>query len=116
MSVMERTDEIGTARAMGVRRSGIRRQFLLEGWLLGAFGASAGLVLTELAALVINQAGLTWTPPGQAAAIPLRLLTSGVAPLLIGVWLALVVVATLAALMPANRAARMTVVDALRHV
>jgi putative ABC transport system permease protein len=116
MSVMERTDEIGTARAMGVRRSGIRRQFLLEGWLLGAFGATVGLVLTELAAVVINHAGLTWTPPGQAAAIPFRLLTSGVAPLLVGVWLALVAVATLAALMPANRAARMTVVDALRHV
>ena len=31
MSVMERTNEIGTTRAMGVRRSGIRRQFLLEG-------------------------------------------------------------------------------------
>ena len=30
-------------------------------------------------------------------------------------WLGLVFVATIAALIPANRAARMTVVDALRH-
>lgn len=116
MSVMERTGEIGTARAMGVRRGGIRRQFLLEGWLLGAIGASFGLIGTQAAALALNHAGLSWTPPGQAAAVPLRLLTSGVAPLTLAVWLSLVMVATLAALVPANRAARMTVVDALRHL
>jgi putative ABC transport system permease protein len=34
----------------------------------------------------------------------------------IGAWLGLVLVATLAALIPANRAARLSVVDALRHV
>ena len=31
MNVMERTNEIGTIRAMGVRRSGIRAQFVVEG-------------------------------------------------------------------------------------
>ena len=45
MNVMERTNEIGTIRAMGVRRNGIRAQFVLEGWLLGAIGATVGVVL-----------------------------------------------------------------------
>jgi len=67
MSVMERTNEIGTTRALGVRRSGIRRQFLAEGSLLGVIGA------------------------------------------------VLIVIAVIAALIPANRAARMPVVDSLRH-
>jgi putative ABC transport system permease protein len=116
MSVMERVAEIGTARAMGVRRRSIRRQFLLEGWMLGAIGATIGMILAAIAASLVNRAGLTWTPPGQAAAIPFRLLTSGVGGLIGGVWLGLVFVATMAALVPANRAARMTVVDALRHV
>lgn len=116
MSVMERTGEIGTARALGVRRGGIRRQFLLEGWLLGAFGATLGLVGTRLVALAINQAGMTWSPPGQASSVPLRLLTSGVAQTNFAIWLSLVLVATLAALVPASRAARMPVVDALRHL
>lgn len=116
MSVMERTAEIGTARAMGVRRAGIRRQFLLEGWILGAIGATAGLVLASVVAAAVNHSGLSWTPPGQAAAIPFRLLTSGVANLTLSVWAGLVLMATLAALLPANRAARMVVVDALRHV
>ncbi len=40
MNVMERTNEIGTTRALGVRRQGIRRQFLMEGMLIGAVGRS----------------------------------------------------------------------------
>jgi putative ABC transport system permease protein len=63
---------------------------------------------------VINRSGLTWTPPSQASPVPLRVLISG--PLNVGIWLGLVLMATLAALVPANRAARLPVVDALRHV
>jgi putative ABC transport system permease protein len=116
MSVMERTNEIGTARAMGTRRSRIRWQFLIEGAMLGIAGATLGFLLASVLAAFINGAGLTWTPPGQAAPVPLRLLTGGVAPLLLGTWLGLVLMATIAALVPANRGARMPVVDALRHV
>jgi putative ABC transport system permease protein len=116
MTVMERTNEIGTARSMGVRRGGIRRQFLVEGWMLGVIGATVGLGLAALAAFLVNNSGLVWTPPGQSGAIPLRVLTSGVAALNIGAWLGLVIMATIAALIPANRAARLPVVDALRHV
>jgi len=41
---------------------------------------------------------------------------SGVPKLIVGTWLGLIVIAALGALVPANRAARMPVVDALRHV
>ena len=116
MSVIERTNEIGTARAMGVRRSGIRRQFLLEGAILGVFGATAGILLSALLSYWINNAGITYTPPSNAQPVPLMLLTHGNGSLLTGVWLALVIVATIASIIPANRAARMKVVDALRHV
>ena len=50
MNVMERTNEIGTMRAMGVRRRGIRRQFLVEGGMIGAIGATFGVVLAILIA------------------------------------------------------------------
>ena len=116
MSVMERTSEIGTARAMGLRRAGIRRQFVIEGSMLGAIGATVGLVLAALLAFAINHAGLTWTPPNSASPIPLRVLTSGVATLNLAIWLGLVLMSSLAALLPANRAARLPVVDALRHI
>ncbi len=114
---MERTNEIGTIRAMGVRRNGIRAQFLLEGWLLGAMAATRGGDPCLPRHPLINHAGLTWTPPGNALPIPFRLALPTARPVLtIGTWLGLVLVATIAALLPANRAARLPVVDALRHV
>ena len=116
MSVVERTDEIGTTRAMGLRRSGIRRLFVLEGVMLGVIGATLGIVLAFLAAYLVNNSGMSWTPPGNVQPVPLRLYMVGAWKLIGGAWLGLAVVATLAALVPANRAARLPVVDALRHV
>jgi len=115
MSVMERTNEIGTARAMGVRRSGIRRQFVIEGLMLGLIGATAGVILATVLSIWFNHAGIMYTPPGQARQVPVRLLT-GDYVLLVRVWISLVVIATVGSLVPANRAAKMKVVDALRHV
>jgi len=115
-SVVERTGEIGTARAMGLRRGGVRRMFVLEGAMLGALGATFGVGLGQLAAILFNAMRSTWTPPGQAAPVPLEVLTTHVGSLLAGIWLVLVITATVAAVVPANRAARLKVVDALRHV
>ncbi|MGD0960664.1 MAG: FtsX-like permease family protein [Methylomonas sp.] len=116
MNVMERTSEIGAVRAMGVRRSGIRRQFLVEGSLIGAIGASAGLILASLVVIGVNSAELTWIPPGNSNPIPFRLDLFGSLLMVCGVWAGLALAATLAALLPANRAARLPIVDALRHV
>lgn len=116
MSVVERTSEIGTARAMGLRRAGVRRMFVLEGALLGAGGATIGVALAQVVAFAFNHAGATWTPPSAAAPTPLEVLATGRPGLLVGAWLLLAAVAALAAVVPANRAARLKVVDALRHV
>ncbi len=116
MSVVERTNEIGTVRAMGIRRRGIRRQFLVEGSLLGAFGATAGVILAALIAYAMNNAGLLWTPPGSTQPVPLRIYLSGSTALIVGVWAGLVIVSTVASLLPAMRAARLPIVEALRHV
>ncbi len=115
MSVMERTNEIGTVRAMGVRRSGIRRQFVVEGFMLGIIGTTAGLILATLLAAWFNQAHIMYTPPGQSHPVPMRLFVGDYA-LLVKVWIGLVLISTIGSLVPANRAAKMKVVDALRHV
>jgi putative ABC transport system permease protein len=116
MNVMERTNEIGTLRAMGVRRRNVRTEFIVEGSLIGAIGATSGAVLAVIVASVANRAGWTWIPPGYVKEVPLHLDVLGRPGLVIGAWLGLVLVATVAALIPANRAARLAVVDALRHV
>ncbi len=116
MSVMERISEIGTSRAMGLRRQGVRNQFLVEGLLLGMMGACVGVVCAAIIATLFNAAHLTWTPPSVSAPIPLDLMMSALWTAALPTWAALSSIATIAAYIPANRAARMTVVDALRHV
>jgi len=116
MSVMERTNEIGTARATGVRRNSIRRQFLLEGAIIGVIGATSGTALAIGLTFGINHAGVTYHMPISTSQIPLYLMTDHINGLLSGVWLALVLIAIIASIVPANHAARMKVVDALRHV
>jgi putative ABC transport system permease protein len=116
MSVMERTPEIGTARALGVQRRSLAVQFLMEGTLLGIAGATLGLLVAIAIVTVINLSGMTWVPPTASGHVPFRLYLLGSAGLPGGVWLALVGLAAFASLWPARRAARMRVVDALRHV
>ncbi len=115
MAVVERTQEIGTLRALGLRRGAVRRLFLAEGAILGIFGATLGVGLGIGIALLINRAGLNWTPPNNVEPVPLLILVSKPA-LLAGTWAGLALLATLSALWPANRAARLVIVDALRHV
>ena len=116
MSVLERTSEIGTMRALGTYQAGVRNQFLLEGTMLGAAGTLTGVVAAIVVAAVLNEAGLTWQPPTAAAPMPFRLHLIGENLLLFGVPVFLVLVACLASWLPAKRAGRMTVVEALRHV
>lgn len=115
MAVVERTQEIGTLRALGLRRGAVRRLFVAEGAILGVLGATLGVGLGVAIAMTINRAGMTWTPPNNVEPVPLLILVSKPA-LLAGTWAGLALLATLSALWPANRAARLVIVDALRHV
>jgi len=116
MAVVERTTEIGTLRAMGLRRGGIRRLFVCEGLLLGLSGAVVGVLSALALAWLINHAGLTWSPPGQADRVPLNVRVWGETALIFGTAVGLTVVAAVSAWWPARRGARMNIVDALRHV
>lgn len=116
MAVVERTVEIGTLRAVGLRRSGIRRLFMVEGMILGSLGALLGLCVALGLASLINHSGFTWTPPGYVYAYPLKVRVWGNVPLMVGSAMGLVLVAVVSAWWPANRASKLAIVDALRHV
>ncbi|OGB22225.1 MAG: ABC transporter permease [Burkholderiales bacterium RIFCSPLOWO2_02_FULL_57_36] len=116
MAVVERTVEIGTLRAMGLRRGGIRLLFMCEGFLLGVIGAALGVASAVLLSALINQSGLTWIPPGYVVAVPLNIYVWGETTLIVGSAIGLILVAILSAWWPANRASKMVIVDALRHV
>lgn len=114
-AVVERTVEIGTLRAMGLRRSGIRALFVVEGGLLGVLGAVLGVALALALSAAVNRMGFTWLPPANAEFVPLKLTVWGETPMILGTAASLVCVAVLSAWWPAYRAARLDVVDALRH-
>ncbi|MBP0595430.1 ABC transporter permease [Paraburkholderia sp. LEh10] len=114
--VVERTVEIGTLRAMGNRRSDVQQLFVCDGLLLGLFGTAAGVVVALLLATAINHSGLTWTPPARVDSIALTVRVGG-QWLDIGlVFVTFAAVAVLSAWWPARNAARLSIVDALRHV
>ncbi|ODU09651.1 MAG: ABC transporter permease [Rubrivivax sp. SCN 71-131] len=114
-AVMERTVEIGTLRAMGMRRSGITALFLREALLLGLAGVAAGLLLTFIAATLINGSGWAWTPPGYSYAylVLVRVWQDGA--LLAGSVAGMLAITLASAWWPARRAARLEIVEALRH-
>lgn len=114
-AVMERTTEIGTVRAVGLRQSGIRRLFVTEGFLLGCIGAVVGVSAALVLAAVVNAMDLSWLPPGSSTPLPLSIRVAGEYGMIAGTALGLIVIATLSAWLPAWRAARLSIVDALRH-
>lgn len=114
MTVIERTREIGTLRAIGLKRSGVIRLFATENLLLTLLGCGVGFLLTVGVRHGINGAHIAYTPPNAANAVPLLvdmdypriLLTMGL----------MLAVGMLAAFLPARRSAQQPIIDALGHV
>ncbi|GAA1914801.1 FtsX-like permease family protein [Streptomyces sodiiphilus] len=103
LSVVERTREIGLMRAIGLSRLQLRRMIRLESVVIALFGALLGVGL-----------GLAWGAAGQQL-----LAMEGMKVLeipwgtIIGVFVGAALVGLLAALMPAFRAGRMNVLNAI---
>src|SRR5437868_9454088 len=115
MAIFERTREIGTVMALGTRRRGVVSMFVLEGFVLGVLGAVAGVVLGVALAKAISAVGIQLPPPpGSTRGFMVQIFV--VPAVLAQAFELSIVAATLASLYPAWRAARLNVVEALRHV
>ncbi len=106
VSVSERTREIGLRKALGARKRDILIQFLTESSLLSLFGGLIGIVLGWLLALLIGKiataSGNPFTPTVNLSSILLATLFSAAVGLFFGIY-------------PANRAAGLEPVEALRY-
>ena len=115
MAAAERTREIGTLRAIGTRPSLVRGLFLREGILLAVAGSVLGALLSLLVRTVLNHSGLTLPPPpGGTSGMPLHVQAYPIAYAAGAV--AMLLTLTLAAWLPARRASRVPIVEALTHV
>ena len=102
VSVKQRTQEIGTRRALGARARSISRQFMLESVVIGQMGNASGVLLGLLFG------GLTALALGGRFSVPWPWL--GAATLLS------LAVSLAAGVLPARRAARLNPVEALRSL
>ena len=115
MSMFERTREIGTMLAMGTPRAWIVALFMLEATLLGVMGAIVGLVGGNLLGVLLNASGLHMPPPpGYIQPIPFKVLHVP-AQMIISSVLVIVSLA-FASIVPAVRASRLQIAEALAHV
>lgn len=102
VSVTERTQEIGIRKAVGARRIDIITQFLLEASVLTGLGGIAGIIFGWVIALISRMVFKS-----LPAAVPLWAAVLGIGVsvavgLFFGIW-------------PANKAARLDPVEALRY-
>ncbi|MBT3272895.1 MAG: FtsX-like permease family protein [Spirochaetales bacterium] len=114
MIMIERIKEIGTMRALGMQKGGVRNLFLLEAVLLSLGGALGGLILAGIAMFVLSR--IFW---GLDSPIFILLdngyMTFRLVPLQVLLHFGIVSILTVvAALIPARKAAAMPPVDALR--
>lgn len=114
MNVVERTGEIGTSMALGLRRRGLVKLFLLEGLMLGLSGGALGLVTGSGVAWLVSAIGIPMPPPPGMEVGYTAQVTLGAA-LVRDAFLLALVTALLASLYPAWKASRLPIVDALRH-
>jgi putative ABC transport system permease protein len=101
VSVTERTREIGLRKAVGAKRLHILAQFLIETIALSTTGGVIGIILSVLLIVIVNQTGLI-----TAALRPDAALLGMGFSILVGVFFGIY---------PANRAAQLHPIEALRY-
>jgi len=106
VSVTERTKEIGLRKAVGARKKDILMQFLTESVLLSLFGGIIGIIFGWIISAVVGRiaaaSGTPFSPVVGLDAILLATLFSSAVGLFFGIY-------------PANRAASLEPVEALRY-
>jgi len=114
MAVYERTGEFGTMLALGQRRRQLFKLVMQEYALLGLLGGVAGVAVGVALAAAISSVGIPMPPPPGSNA-------DYTASIRIVPWVLILAMLTgsaaavLAAILPGRRAAKLQVVDALRH-
>jgi putative ABC transport system permease protein len=105
LSVFERTRELGLVRAVGMTRRQVRRMVRFESALVALFGATLGVGLGLLFGY------------GVVGALPATFVSTFSVPVpsILVVVLVAGVAGVVAALLPARRAARLDVLDAISH-
>jgi len=116
MTVKEKKRDIGVLTALGAEASFFSRVFLLLGGLLGGAGVLAGVAFGALVCWVMTAFRLLRFPPGVAEIYFVSYIPFLVRPLDLGAIVGFsVLVILLASWLPARRAGRVDIAEALRY-
>ena len=107
-SVIERTREIGTLKAIGAQNFDILTLFLVEAILIGVLGATSGLGTGVILGYILNS-GYSSNSDGNNST-PVFLITD-----MARVWLITIGLSFLAGLFPAFKASRLLPIEALKR-
>ena len=102
VTVTERTREIGLRKAIGAKRRDILLQFLIESMTLSLLGGAIGIAIGVGGAAAVAQISQQFQPSVSLVTVLLAVGVSAFVGLFAGVY-------------PAQRAARMNPIEALRH-
>jgi len=108
ISVLERTQQIGLMKALGMRRKDIGRLFKIEAAWIGLLGSVIGCVLAVVAGTIANPYISDLLGIGNMYLIVFQPLS------IVAVVLGLVVVSVASGILPARKAARLDPIEALR--
>ena len=111
MNAFERRREVGTLRALGMRNVSVFLMFAAEALWMTAIGVVISLVASGLIAWVVNRAALSYTT--HHALLPAPMLVELDLDRMVMAVVTVMAVALLAALVPAFKAARGGIPDAL---
>jgi putative ABC transport system permease protein len=113
MAIYERTREIGILKAMGASRGEIRQMFMLEAGFIGMIGGVVGLAIGWVLGLGLNQAIEIYS---RIRELPLHGQFFHVTPFLAAGAIAFATfIGLVAGSLPAQRAAKLDPLQALRH-
>lgn len=113
MVVMEKRKDIGVLRSLGASRSSIRLIFLIKGWVIGAVGTLAGVLVGYGLALLIQRYQFIELPEDVflVSTVPVS-----ISPLYFAlVALASFGICVLASIYPARQATKLHPVDVIRY-
>jgi len=113
MAVYERINEIGTISAIGTLPNKILGLFIVEGFLMGIMGTSVGTAISLITIAIMNSIQISFDF-GRQTGLLLAPTIGATDVILVGV--IVIVIAVLASLQPAWKAARMDPITALKHV
>ena len=112
MSVMERTRQIGTLKALGATNFEVMLMFLFESAMIGFIGGLIGIFLGFIASGLISELGIRMVGIGMRGTTSMTIITPQLILFAMGFS---VLIGIISGLLPARRAAKLEPIEALRY-